>query len=216
MIRLGILASGRGSNARAILQAIETGQLNAEASVVICNRDGAGVVDVADRFDVPWHVVLRKDFPTRDAQQLQMLELLKARDVDFVALAGFTAILKPPLVAAFPNRMLNIHPSLLPAFAGGLAPEPQAAALRAGVKISGCTVHVVTDDLDAGPIVAQAAVPVLPDDTVETLVARILVQEHRLYPAALQWFAEDRVRIQGNVVRVEPKVAQGLWASAEH
>ncbi len=216
MIRLGILASGRGSNTGAILQAIEAGQLEAEATIVICNREGAGVLDVADRFDAPWHVVLRKDFPTRDEQQLQMLELLKAGDVDLVALAGFTAILRPPLVAAFANRMLNIHPSLLPAFAGGMAPEPQAAALRAAVKISGCTVHVVTDDLDAGPIVAQAAVPVLPDDTVESLADRILVQEHRLYPAALQWFAEGRVRTQGNVVRVEPKVAQGIWASAEH
>ena len=140
-----------------------------------------------------------------------MLDLLQTSDADFVALAGFDAILRPFIVAAYPNRIINIHPSLLPAFAGGMAPEPQAAALRAGVKISGCTVHVVTDDLDAGPIVAQAAVPVLPDDTVDSLSDRILVQEHRVYPLALRWFAEDRVRIEDGRVHIDSEESQALW-----
>ena len=121
-----------------------------------------------------------------------------------MALAGFAAILEPVVVDAFEGRILNIHPSLLPAFAGTVAPEPQAAALRAGVKLAGCTVHVVTNEVDAGPIVAQAAVPVLPDDTVESLAARILVEEHRLYPAVLQWFAEGRVTIEDGIARVSP------------
>ena len=200
------MASGRGSNARAILQAIEDETLSAEVALLICNREDAGLLQVAAAFDFPWQVVLRGDYRARTDQQLHMLELLRESNVELVALAGFTAILKPPLVAAFPNRILNIHPSLLPAFAGGMAPAPQAAALRAGVKISGCTVHIVMEELDAGPIVAQAAVPVLPDDTVESLSDRILEQEHRLYPSVLQWFAEGRVLVQDNVARIRPEV----------
>jgi phosphoribosylglycinamide formyltransferase-1 len=122
--------------------------------------------------------------------------------VDLVALAGFAAVLDPVVVDAFAGRILNNHPSLLPSFAGSVAPEPQAAALRAGVKLAGCTVHVVTKELDAGPIVAQAAVPVLPDDTVETLAARILVEEHRHFPEVLQWFAQDRVTIRDGIALV--------------
>ena len=204
-MRIGILASGRGSNARAILQAIREGRLHAEVPVLICNRDGAGVLDVAAEFSVPTQVVLRNDFPTRTAQQLRMLAILQEAKVDLLALAGWSGVLKPQVVEAFPNRILNIHPSLLPAFGGTIAPQPQADALLAGVKLSGCTVHLVTDALDAGPIVAQVAVPVLPDDTVDSLADRILEQEHRLYPRALQWFAEGRVRVEGDIARVEPE-----------
>ena len=117
-MRIGLLASGRGSNARAILQAVRDGRLDAEVPVLICNRSGAGVLDVAAEFGVPVQVVLRGDFPTRTAQQLRMLEHLQAAEVDVLALAGFSAILKPPIVAAYPNRILNTHPSLLPAFGG--------------------------------------------------------------------------------------------------
>ncbi len=201
MIRIGILASGRGTNARAILRAIHDRRLTAEAAVLICNREGAAVLDVADGFDVPAHVVPRDAFPNRDLQQRRMLTILREADVELVALAGFTAILTAELVAAYPNRIVNIHPSLLPAFGGTMA--PQADALGAGVKISGCTVHIVTNDVDAGPIVAQAAVPVLPGDTVETLADRILAEEHRIYPQALQWFAEGRVRVRDCAVRID-------------
>ena len=202
-MRLGLLASGRGSNADAILRAISDGRLDAEAALLVCDRQ-AGAMAVAARHGVPARIMPRGDYADRVAQQTAMRDALLAAGVDFVALAGFAAILEPVMVDAFAGRILNIHPSLLPAFAGTVAPEPQAAALRAGVKLAGCTVHVVTAEIDAGPIVGQAAVPVLPDDTVESLAARILVEEHRLYPEVLQAFAAGRVTITDGIARVRP------------
>jgi phosphoribosylglycinamide formyltransferase-1 len=205
VIRLGLLASGRGSNAGAILAAIEDRRLEAEAVILICDRPGAAVLDVARSHGVPVVLIDRSAHPDRATQQLIIRDTLLDAQVDVVALAGFEAILAPSVVDAFPDRILNMHPSLLPAFTGSMAPGPQAAALAAGVKLAGCTVHVVTAEVDAGPIVAQAAVPVLADDTVEKLSARILVEEHRLYPQVLQWFAEGRVRVEdGRVVVVPP------------
>jgi phosphoribosylglycinamide formyltransferase-1 len=195
-MRLGLLASGRGSNADAILTAIAAGQLAAQAALLICDRD-AGAMEVARRHDLRARVMPRRDYPDRATQQAAMRDALLDAGVDLVALAGFAAILEPVVVDAFEGRILNIHPSLLPSFAGTVAPQPQADALAAGVKLAGCTVHVVTTEVDAGPIVGQAAVPVLPDDTVESLAARILVEEHRLYPQVLGWFAEGRVTIEG-------------------
>ncbi|MDE2991244.1 MAG: phosphoribosylglycinamide formyltransferase [Chloroflexota bacterium] len=205
-MRLGIMASGRGSNARAILEAVREGRLQAEVPALVCNRAGAGVLDVARDFGVPAHLIVRGDFPTRTAQQRRMLEVLQDDRVDTIALAGFSAIFRPFFLEAFPHRILNIHPSLLPAFGGTMAPRPQADALAAGVKLSGCTVHLVTEDVDSGPIVAQASVCVRPDDTVDTLAARILEQEHRIYPEALQWFADGRVRVVDGIARVDPPV----------
>ena len=202
-MRLGLLASGRGSNAEAILAAIDEGRLDAEAALLVCDRQ-AEAMAVAGRHGVPARIMARRDYTDRVSQQAAMRDALLAAGVDFVALAGFAAILEPVMVDAFAGRILNIHPSLLPAFAGTLAPEPQAAALRAGVKLAGCTVHVVTAEVDAGPIVGQAAVPVLPEDTVESLAARILVEEHRLYPEVLQAFAAGRVTITGGIARVLP------------
>ena len=210
-MNLAIMASGRGSNAAAILDAIATDKLDARAVALITNRENVGALDVAKAHNVPGYPVPGRAFPSRTAQQRRMLELIQDSGADFVALAGFDAILRPFIVAAYPNRILNIHPSLLPAFAGGMAPKPQTDALHAGVKISGCTVHVVTDDLDAGPIVAQAAVPVLPHDTVDSLSNRILEQEHRVYPLALRWFAEDRVRIENGRVYTQSEESQALW-----
>ena len=200
------MASGRGSNARAILEAVREGRLRAEVPVMVCNRAGAKVLDVAREFGVPAHLIVRRDFPTRTAQQRLMLDVLQEAQVDIVALSGFSTIFRPFFLAAFPGRILNIHPSLLPAFGGTMAPQPQADALAAGMKLSGCTVHLVTEDLDSGPIVAQAAVRVHPDDTVDTLAARILEQEHRIYPEVLQWFAEGRVRVVDGIARVDPPV----------
>ena len=205
-MRLGIMASGRGSNARAILEAVREGRLRAEVPVMVCNRAGAKVLDVAREFGVPAHLIVRRDFPTRTAQQKRMLDVLQEAQVDIVALSGFSTIFRPFFLAAFPGRILNIHPSLLPAFGGTMAPQPQADALAAGVKLSGCTVHLVTENLDSGPIVAQAAVRVHPADTVDTLAARILEQEHRIYPEVLQWFAEGRVRVVDGIARVDPPV----------
>ena len=210
-MNLAIMASGRGSNAAAILDAIANDELDARAVALITNRENVGALDVANAHSVPGHAVPRRAFPSRNAQQRRMLEVLQDSGADFVALAGFDAILRPFIIAAYPSRILNIHPSLLPAFAGGMAPVPQTEALRAGVTITGCTVHVVTDDLDAGPIVAQAAVPVLPGDTVDSLSDRILVQEHRVYPLALRWFAEDRVRIENGRVHIQSEESQALW-----
>lgn len=206
MIRIAIMASGKGSNARAILQAIREGHLDAEVPVVVCNQVSAGVLDVATEFGVPASLVLRRDFPTRTAQQLHILSILEEAAIDLVALAGWSAIFKPQVVRAHPNRILNIHPSLIPAFVGSMAPQPIKDALRAGVKITGCTVHLVGEDVDAGPIVAQAAVPVLPGDNVESLWARIQDKEHLLYPQVLQWFAEGRVQIVDNIVQVESRI----------
>ena len=200
------MASGRGSNARAILEAVREGRLRAEVPVMVCNRAGAKVLDVAREFGVPAHLIVRRDFPTRTAQQRLMLDVLQEAQVDIVALSGFSTIFRPFFLAAFPGRILNIHPSLLPAFGGTMAPQPQADALAAGVKLAGCTVHLVTENLDSGPIVAQAAVRVHPDDTVDTLAARILEQEHRIYPEVLQWFAEGRVRVVDGIARVDPPV----------
>ncbi len=206
-MRLGIMASGRGTNAGAILAAVRDGRLRAEVPVVVCNRAGAGVLEVAQQVGATAHVVLRGDFPTRTAQQRRMLEILQDEAVDTVALAGFSAIFKPFFLEAFPDRIFNIHPSLLPAFAGTMAPQPQADALAAGVKITGCTVHLVTDNLDAGPIVAQATVCVRSDDSVDTLAARILKEEHRLYSEVLQWCAEGRVYVEDGIARVDPAAA---------
>ena len=200
-MRLGLLASGRGSNADAILTAIADGRLDAEAALLICDRE-AGALGVAERHGIPAHVMPRHDYPDRVTQQAAMRDALLAAGVDFVALAGFAAILEPVVVDAFAGRILNIHPSLLPSFAGTVAPEPQAAALRAGVKLAGCTVHVVSNEVDAGPIVGQAAVPVLPNDTIESLAARILVEEHHLYPEVLCWFAQGRVTIADGIAKV--------------
>ena len=202
-MRLGLLASGRGSNADAILTAIAEGRLEAEAALLLCDRE-AGALDVAERHGLPARIMPRRDYADRVAQQTAMRDALLEAGVDFVALAGFAAILEPVMVDAFEQRILNIHPSLLPSFAGTVAPEPQAAALRAGVKLAGCTVHVVTAEVDAGPIVGQAAVPVLPDDTVNSLAARILAEEHRLYPQVLQAFARGRVTITDGIATVSP------------
>ena len=210
------MASGRGSNTEAILSAVDRGDLRAQVSAIISNRTDAGVIDIAAQHGVSSHVVPRKDFDSRNAQQHRMLEILQMTHTDFVALAGFSSILKPEIVTAYPNQILNIHPSLLPAFAGGMAPQPQAEALKAGVKISGCTVHLVTNATDAGPIVAQAPVPVVLGDTVDSLSKRILGQEHQLYPMVLQWFADGRTNISDGQVHVRSEESQVIWPKSEH
>ena len=215
-MKLAIMASGRGSNAAAILSAVGRGDLRAQVTAIISNRADAGVIDIAAQHGVPSHVVPRKDFHSRNAQQYRMLEILQMTHTDFVALAGFSSILKPEIVTAYPNQILNIHPSLLPAFAGGMAPQPQAEALKAGVKISGCTVHLVTNATDAGPIVAQAPVPVVLGDTVDSLSKRILGQEHQLYPMVLQWFADGRTQISDGQVHVRSEESQVIWPKSEH
>ena len=192
--RLGVLISGRGSNLQAIIDAISSGQLDATIAAVISNRPGAMGLAKALAAGLPTEVLDHKLFASRREYDLALAALLQSYDVALVCLAGFMRLLGSDFVDAFPNAVLNVHPSLLPAFPGVNA---QGQALEHGVKVAGCTVHVVTAELDAGPIIAQSAVPVLPADTVETLSARILVQEHRLYPEAIGLVLAGGWRVDG-------------------
>ena len=203
-LAVGVLVSGRGSNLQAILAAIERGELTARVAVVVSNRPGVLALTRAEQHGIPTAVHERRDFPSRRARDQAILHTLQAHNVELVVNAGYSAILSRSVVAAYRDHMINIHPSLLPAFAGGMAPKPQADALAAGVKIAGCTVHIVTEDVDAGPIIAQAAVPVLDDDTTDTLAARILAAEHRLLPAVIGWFAAGRLQVEAGRVRGAP------------
>lgn len=199
---LGVLVSGRGSNLEAIFMAIESGELVARVGVVISSRADAPALAKAEVRGVPTRVIAPKAYGSRAEEGAAIVAALREAGVDLVVLAGYGRIFDPCVVRAYPYRILNIHPSLLPAFAGGMAPRPQRDALEAGVKLSGCTVHFVTEEVDAGPILAQAAVPVLDDDTVESLAARILEQEHRLLPQAVGLALSGRLRIEGRRVRL--------------
>jgi phosphoribosylglycinamide formyltransferase 1 len=192
--RLGILISGRGSNLQSIIDAIHRGELDATIAIVVSNRPEAAGLLRAREAGLATSCLLQKDFATRDACDAAVAEMLRSHNVDLVCLAGFMRLVGAPLLEAFPGRILNIHPSLLPAFPGLHA---QQQALDHGVRIAGATVHLVTRELDGGPIVAQVAVPVLPDDTVDSLSARILVEEHRLYPTAIGLVLAGGWRIVG-------------------
>ena len=195
MKQLGILISGRGSNLQAIIDATAAGRLDARIAIVISNRADAGGLERASRAGIDTLVLSHKAYPSRDDYDRALVAELRARRVDLVCLAGFMRLLSATFVEAFPHAVLNVHPSLLPAFPGI---DAQQQALEHGVKISGATVHLVTPELDAGPIVLQAAVPVRDDDSPDTLAARILVEEHRLYPEAIAivlaggWSVEGR------------------------
>ncbi|MCJ2541634.1 phosphoribosylglycinamide formyltransferase [Thermostichus vulcanus] len=182
-VRLGILASGNGSNFAAIAQAIQSGDLKAQIAVVITNNPTAYVRQRAEQWGIPCVLLNHREYPQREALDAAMIEVLKQYRVEWVIMAGWMRLVTEVLIAAYPGRILNLHPSLLPSFKGLHAVEQ---ALEYGVKITGCTVHLVTLEMDSGPIVAQAAVPVLPDDTVASLYQRIQVQEHRLYPQAIR------------------------------
>jgi phosphoribosylglycinamide formyltransferase-1 len=199
------LISGRGSNLGAILRAIGEGRLEARVAAVISSRADAAGLELARAAGVETHVVARRGSPTREAYDQQLIDAIRPYQPRLVCLAGFMHVLGPAFCAAFPDAILNIHPSLLPAFAGV---DAQRQALEHGVRVSGATVHFATPDLDAGPIVMQAAVPVLDDDTVETLSARILVEEHRIYPEAIGRLLQNGWRVDGRRVRLE-KVPAG-------
>jgi phosphoribosylglycinamide formyltransferase-1 len=199
LTRVGVLISGRGSNLLALIEAIERGDVPAEIVLVVSNRAEAGGLAHARSRAIPTLVADRVRFPKRQARQERIHAALLAADLDLVVCAGFDEILRPEVVATFSGRMLNVHPSLLPAF--GQTLHAQAEALAYGVKVSGCTVHLVTDDLDAGPIVVQRAVPVLEDDTVESLSARIVAEEHKALPEAVKLWAEGRLTVEGRAVR---------------
>lgn len=197
---LGVLVSGRGSNLVAILDAIARGEVRARVGLVIASRADAPALARAAERGIPSVVIVPREYASRAAAGAAVVSALGAAGVELVVLAGYKPILDACVVQAFPQRILNVHPSLLPAFAGGMAPRPQAEALAAGVKLTGCTVHFVTEAVDAGPIILQAAVPVRDDDTVETLSDRILEQEHRLLPQAIALVLSRRLRVENGRV----------------
>ena len=209
-----MLVSGRGSNLQALIDAIGAERLDAEIVAVVSNHADAPGIERGRAAGIATYVAERRDYASREGQQQAMLAIVQRRGAELIVLAGFDRILSADWVRAYPQRIINIHPSLLPAFAGGMNPQPQRDSLAAGVKIAGCTVHVVTDDVDAGPIIAQAAAPVLADDTVESLAERILAQEHRLLPRVVQWFAEDRVRVEHDRVCIVGATPALWWTEA--
>lgn len=190
---LGVLVSGTGTNLQAILDAIGAGTLKAKVGVVVSNVATAKALERAKAAKVPAIVVDHKAFPDRASFDAATVEVLRLHGVDCVVLAGFMRLITPVLLDAFPNRIVNVHPALLPAFPGMHA---QRQALEYGVGLSGCTVHFVDAGMDTGPIIAQGPVPVLDDDTEATLSARILAKEHELLPAVLQWIADGKVTVE--------------------
>jgi phosphoribosylglycinamide formyltransferase-1 len=196
-MKLAVLLSGRGSNFLAIHDAIARGELDASVVAVISNRPGAPGIVRARELGLPAHVIDHRAYPNRLAHEEEVLRLLAEEEPDLIALAGYMRLLSPTFVAAFPHRILNIHPSLLPSFPGV---DAQAQAVAYGVKVSGCTVHFVDENLDAGPIVVQRAVPLRDGDTAETLSARILEQEHGAYVEALVRLSRGGWRVEGRRV----------------
>jgi len=192
VIVLGVLVSGSGTNLGAILDAIERGRLAARVAVVVSNKAGAGALERAARARVPSVVIDHKAHASREAFDQALVDTLRAHGVEWVVLAGFMRIVTPVLLSAFPMRVVNIHPALLPSFPGV---DAQKQALDHGVRVTGCTVHLVDSGTDTGPIVAQRAVPVLDGDDVESLKLRVLEAEHALLPEVLQWIAEGRVTV---------------------
>ncbi len=199
-----MLASGRGSNLQAIIDGIESNQVQATIVAVISNKKDAVALDRARKHGIKDLFVDPKPFAgqpdSREAYDRALLAMLQQHDVELVLLAGYMKIVTAVLVNAYANRMMNIHPSLLPSFPGL---DVQKKAIEWGCKLAGCTVHFVTEGVDEGPIILQAAVPILDEDSPETLAARILVQEHKLYPRAVQLFAEGRLRVEGRRVLIE-------------
>ena len=209
-LRVAVLASGRGSNLQAVIDAVEAGQVQANIVAVISNKKEAVALERARTHGLPEYFVDPKPFAgrpdSREAYDHALLEVLEKNQVELVLLAGYMKIVTAVLVNAYANRMMNIHPSLLPSFPGL---DVQKKAIDWGCKLAGCTVHFVTEGVDEGPIILQAAVPILDEDTPETLAARILVQEHTIYPRAVQLFADGRLRVDGRRVVIDGAKTDG-------
>lgn len=205
-MRIAVFASGGGTNFQAILDAIDRGDLAARVALCVSNREEAGALDRARRYDVSTAVLDPSAFDDEATYVEALLSELDAHDVNFIALAGYLRMIPAPVVERFRNRMTNIHPALLPAFGGkGMyGMHVHRAVIKYGVRWSGATVHLVDETYDTGPIVLQEPVPVYPDDTPDELAARVLEVEHRLYPEALRLFAEDRIRREGRTIFIEP------------
>lgn len=210
-LRLGVLASGSGSNLQAIIDRCADGSIDAEIVLVLSNVPGAGALARAEKAGITTLLIDHRSFAERTDFDRAVVDALQAAGVDLVALAGFMRIISAPFIAAFPERIINIHPALLPAFPGL---HVQRKAIEGGARFSGCTVHFVDGGVDTGPIIIQAVVPVLEDDDEASLSARILVQEHLIYPRAIQLLAEGRVRIEGRRVHiVAPASVEGVMVN---
>lgn len=199
-LRLGVLASGRGSNLQSIMDAAAAGKIKAEVAAVISDNKDAFALERARKAGIPALHVNPKNFGSKDEYERTIVKLLKEHDVQLVCLAGYMRIVGKVILDAFPNRVINIHPALLPSFPGL---HGQQQAWEYGVKYSGCTVHFVDEGMDTGPIIIQAVVPVYDDDTADTLAARILEQEHIIYPEAIGLLAEGRLKLNGRKVQVK-------------
>ncbi len=201
-VGIGVLASGRGSNFEALARAAQEGRLNGEVRLLVANVAGAGALKRAQALGVPAQFISHRQFNSRVAFEQALVRALEAAGVELVCLAGFMRILSPFFISQFPNRIMNIHPSLLPAFAGLLGMQVHEAAIAAGVKFSGCTVHFVSEEVDAGPIIIQRVVPVLDSDSADSLAARVLVEEHQAYIEAVRLYCERRLEVNGRRVKV--------------
>lgn len=199
-VSIGVLISGSGTNLQAIIDAIEAGKLDAKIEVVLSNKEDAQGLARAQKHGISTEILNHKNFASREAYDEAVVSLLRGRGVELVVLAGFMRLLSPVFVKAYSNRIMNIHPALLPAFPGL---NVQQKAVEHGVRFSGCTVHFVNEECDEGPIIIQAVVPVFADDTEDALAARILKQEHKIYPRAIQLYAEGRLHVVGRRVLVD-------------
>lgn len=206
-LRLGVLVSGGGSNLQSIIDNCKSGYIPAEAAVVISSKRGAYALERAKKYGIPQAAVIPKDYKTREEYEDELIRILTSYKVDAVILAGYIRVLSPHFVRAFQGKIMNIHPSLIPSFCGeGFYGEKvHKAVLDYGAKITGVTVHFVDEGADTGPIILQRAVAVKDDDTPETLAARVLEEEHRIYPDAIKLFAEGRLQINGRRVRINSK-----------
>jgi len=200
LLKLGVLISGNGSNLQSIIDHIEKGSLKATIKIIISNNPDAFGITRAKKHGIPFVVLKNSDFKSKEEFDSVLIKTLKDHGVDLVILAGFMRIISPAFLKAFPNRVMNIHPALLPSFPGL---HGQRQAWEYGVKLSGCTVHFVDEGMDTGPIIIQKVVPVQDDDTEETLAARILTEEHKIYPQAIQLFAEGKIEIKGRKVHIK-------------
>ena len=203
IINLGVLVSGSGSNLQSIIDNIEKGNLPARIRIILSNNPGAFALERARNQGIPCAVIDHGGFVSREDYDRKLVDTLRAHDVDLVVLAGFMRVLTPFFLRAFPLRVMNIHPALLPSFPGT---HGQKKAFDYGVKFSGCTVHFADEGVDTGPIIIQAVVPVYDEDTEETLSRRILKEEHRIYPKAIKLYAEGKLRVEGRKVRVQDHV----------
>lgn len=199
-MKLAVLASGSGTNLQAIIDDVMTGYIPAELKIVISDKPDAYALTRAENAGIATQVVLPKDFASREEFDAKLVEILQENEVDYVALAGYMRLVSKVFLDAFPNRVINIHPALLPSFPGV---HGQRDAVEYGVKVSGCTVHFVDEAMDHGPIIAQAPVPVVHTDTEETLKARILEQEHILFPHVLRLLAQGKIEVEGRKVIIK-------------